>query len=144
MQRSRNVWTLLFLPAMVLVLEGGSCGDETDNPLAVGDEFRADVKLYAAGGASTGGIAQGECIHLFAPGEDFPCCQVCRPVDVGTVFRQTFLNVKRGDSYTFRAGRNGLELAVKTCTVSTRDITFLEVYWIGPLLECGAGFEVES
>ncbi|HET6637249.1 MAG TPA: hypothetical protein VFH82_00495 [Gemmatimonadota bacterium] len=143
MRRSRMVWTLLLLPVTVIVLEGGSCGgDETDNPLAVGDEFRASVTLVAHDGIN-GGIAVGECIHLFAPGEDFPCCQVCRPQDVGRVFRQTFMNVKRGDSYTFRAGRNGVELGVKTCTVSTRDVNFLEVVWFGPLMECGAGFEVE-
>ncbi|HJU87347.1 MAG TPA: hypothetical protein VJ788_08275, partial [Gemmatimonadota bacterium] len=133
---------LLLLSSVVVLVQGGSCGDETDNPLAVGEEFRASVTLVAHDGIS-GGIAQGECIHLFAPGEDFPCCQVCRPVDAGRVFRQTFLNVKRGESYTFRAGRNGVELGVKTCTVSTRDVDFLEVVWIGPLLECGAGFEVE-
>jgi hypothetical protein len=142
MMRFRALWNLLLLSSVVILVQGGSCGDETDNPLAVGEEFRASVTLVAHDGIS-GGIATGECIHLFAPGEDFPCCQVCRPPDVGRVFRQTFMNVKRGDSYIFRAGRNGVELGVKTCTVSTRDVDFLEVVWIGPLLECGAGFEVE-
>ena len=133
MQRSRSVWTLLLLPVMVLVLEAGSC-DDSPNPLAEGEEFHASIELRETG------LEDGECIHLFAPGEDFPCCQVCRTGTVGGA-RNVSMDVTRGSSLVFRAGRNGEILDEQSCRVSTGTATILIVEWLGAGLECGLGFD---
>lgn len=118
---------------MVLVLEAGSC-DDSPNPLAEGEEFRASIELQETG------LADGECIHLFAPAEDFPCCQVCRVQNVPGS-RSVSMDVTRGSTLVFRAGRNGEILDEESCRVSTATGTLLIVSWIGAGLDCGVGFD---
>jgi hypothetical protein len=118
---------------MILVLEGGSC-DDSPNPLAEGEELRANIELRESA------LEQGECIHLFAPGEDFPCCQVCRAAGFGGS-RNVSMDVTRGSTLVFRAGRNGEVLDEQSCRVSTGTGSVFIVEWIGAGLDCGLGFE---
>lgn len=127
-------WKLVVLPVLFVFLQASGCGDDTANPLAEGEEIRADIQL-----AETG-LTDGECIHLFAPGENFPCCQVCRVGDVSG-FRNVSMDVTRGSSLVFRAGRNGEILDEQSCRVSTGTGTLFRVEWIGAGLVCGLGFE---
>jgi hypothetical protein len=133
----RVFWRVLLLPAMIVLLQASSCND-TENPLAEGEEFLAAVNLSDI---SPFDPAQG-CIHLFAPGETFPCCQVCNSaISVASRNVPGGMNVKRGSSYVFRAGRNGVILDEQSCRVSTGSGTSLGVSWTGAGLDCGLGFD---
>ena len=134
MQRSRVTWKLVFVPVLFVFLQASGCGDDTANPLAEGEEIRASIELTETG------LEPDECIHLFAPGEDFPCCQVCRTGSVGGS-RTVSIDVTRGSTLLFRAGRNGEILDEQSCRVSTEAGTIFRVTWIGAGLECGLGFE---
>jgi hypothetical protein len=36
----RATWKLAFLPVLFVLLQASGCGDDTENPLAEGEEFR--------------------------------------------------------------------------------------------------------
>jgi hypothetical protein len=74
---------------------------------------------------------------MLLPGEDFPLGKICG----SRASRDTFLTVKRGGSYVFRAGRNEVILDEQSCQVSTGTEKRLFVIWLGAGLECGLGFD---
>lgn len=130
---NRVPWKLVLVPVSFVFLQASGCGENTENPLAEGEEFLATIELRETA------LEAGECIHLFAPGEDFPCCQVCRTGGAGS--RGVSMEVTRGSSLVFRAGRNGEILDEQSCRVSTGTGTVLIVEWIGAGLDCGVGFD---
>jgi hypothetical protein len=136
MPRPRPQWTwkLVFLPVQFVLLQASGCGDDSPNPLAEGEEVRATIELRETA------LEEGECIHLFAPGEDFPCCRICRTGAVGGA-RTVSMDVTRGSSLVFRAGRNGEILDEQSCRVSTASGSLFAVEWIGAGLDCGLGFD---
>lgn len=92
--------------AAMLVLTA-ACGDS-----GLIQEPDGDGKIQITIGLINGDALAGNPIHLFGPGEDFPCCQVPQ---LGN--RDVYANVKEGDKLTFRAGRSGNILKSVTCTV---------------------------
>lgn len=128
---SRTVHVLLLL-ALPLIQAGTCSDDDTSNPLDPGDlEFTTNVNLLLAHQQFS------ECLHLFAPGEDFPCCQVCPG---GFAGRTVAMTLKNGSSYTFRAGRNGELLAEKSCTVRGGRNDTYQVTMLSGGLDCTGGF----
>lgn len=89
------------------------------------DEFAATVTLTNPA---------VDCVHLFAPGEDFPCCQVCNSE------RTVVMNLTRQETYTFRAGRNGEELDTQLCRAVGAQGDEFTVLWQGAGLTCRDGF----
>lgn len=94
------------------------------------EEFTTNISL------TSGDV---DCVHLFAPGENFPCCQVCPS---GTFSRTTVMTLKQGNSYTFRVGRNGQILATTSCRVIGTQDSGYNVLWstAGELLCSGSGW----
>lgn len=88
--------------AAAVLLVSAACGD---GPSDAGNSIQV--------GLINGDSNLGQPIHLFGPGDDFPCCRV-DPLSTLDVF----LTVKSGDQVTFRAGRSGTILATVQCTVN--------------------------
>ena len=66
-------------------------------------------------------------VHIFAPGEDFPCCRV----EAGGVRNKT-MTVERSTNVVFRAGRSQQIVATETCTVApgaTETRSWAITYW---------------
>ena len=119
---------VLILMLLTPVLSAGECSEDKSNPLEA-DEFTAVVDLLNE---------RSDPIHIFAPGEDFPCCRV----DPQSI-RNVTMTLKPGSSYTFRAGRLGAELARVSCTVP-RTATGSEryaIFWEGDRVSCPLGWE---
>jgi len=89
-----------------ILLASAACGDPPTEHTP-GEEFSVKVGLI------NGDANIGLPIHLFGPGEDFPCCQVAQ---LGN--RDFFGTAKVGDKMTFRAGRSGSILKTVECTVN--------------------------
>lgn len=90
--------------AVLLTSVAGCSSDPTEHS---GDEFSLEVGLI------NGDVLLGQPIHLFGPGETFPCCRV-DPLST----REIFKTVKVGDKLTFQAGRSGSILKSVQCTVN--------------------------
>ena len=94
-------WSLCAVLTMGLACD--SCGTEESGH---GDEaLEFSVALWNRDATTN--------VHLFTPGEDFPCCQVAprliRDVDLS--------GVSTNEDLTFSVGRNGVILKAVTCTV---------------------------
>jgi len=89
---------------------GAACG-ETSTGTAQGDDLSFEVSLL------NGDALSGKPIHMFAPGETFPCCQVpqleWRDIQV--------TKHKANTQITFSVGRNGNVLKSVSCTVKDPD-----------------------
>ena len=130
--RKNRIMLVLLLMTLPLVQAGTCSDDDTSNPLDPEDqEFTTNVSLLLAHQQFT------ECLHLFSPGEDFPCCQVCPG---GFAGRTVAMTLKNGSSYTFRAGRNGEILAEKSCTVRGGRNDEYQVTMLSGGLDCTGGF----
>jgi hypothetical protein len=123
--------SLIFLAlASLPLLLAGKCRDDNPlDPVEEEEEFTTNITLSMSSEETV-------CIHLFAPGETFPCCQICPP----GFTRQTVVTLKRGSSVTFRAGRNGQILDSQSCRVTGEEGDVFSVRWIGAGLVCGFGF----
>ena len=117
----------LLLPLLLAPLVMASvCSKSSESVLDPSpDEFTKNVELRSL---------EEICVHMFAPGEDFPCCQVCKG------FRTTVMNLTRQQTYTFRAGRNGEELDTQVCRAVGAESDAFIVFWNGASLSCEDGF----
>lgn len=85
------------------VLVGGDC--DSSGPPTTRD--RADIAITLRNSDALP-------VHLFAPGETFPCCQIAPG---GT--RPLTLNLGNGDDVTFAAGRNEQLIASGRCVLGS-------------------------
>jgi hypothetical protein len=102
---SRPWW--LNAAAAALMLSFASGCDNAGSNTGTGEEFSIQVGLI------NGDALIGNPIHLFAPGETFPCCRVNQ-----LETRNVTLTVKSGQKVTFQAGRSGTVLKSVQCTVN--------------------------
>lgn len=101
MSRRAGLAQFAFLIGSFLVLFAGPCDDDggpTDND---GD---ADVTVVLRNDAAIP-------VHLFGPGEDFPCCRLESGAN-----RQITLVLRENEQANFSAGRNGDVIDTITCT----------------------------
>ena len=132
--RSSRCSVFLIFACLPLLLANECSDDEVITALEEEEEeFDANVRLSASG------LAERECIHLFGPGETFPCCQVCNRETAATR-RSILVHMKKGNTVIFTAGRNEQFLASTGCRVAGGPDSFYEVRW-SPGWICGAGFE---
>lgn len=106
-----HTWYRILLPLVCLpLLMAGKCLDSDTNPLdpAEQEEFVRSVELIFT-------TSTTQCLHLLAPGEDFPTGQLCSDGTVNVRRSSVPLTLKVGRSYTFRAGRQGQILQSITC-----------------------------
>lgn len=97
--------TILVLFAVPLLM-AADCGGDQVAGLVGGLADNKDVQVTLSN-------TDGQPVHLFLHGEDFPCCQVASG---GT--RTVTVLMTPGGSVTFWAGRNGETLTTRTCTLT--------------------------
>jgi hypothetical protein len=124
-----SLWTVLFvflvaLPSVIACWDKGG-SESLTHP---GDDEDAILVLFQNQTA--------ELVHLFGEGETFPCCQLGPNGS-----RELHRNAKEagGDTFTFRAGRNGQIIASGQCTTTRAMMNGDEigrVVWDGAAIQC--------
>jgi hypothetical protein len=133
MRNVRYRWLLVILLAPFLT--ASVCGGGSESILdPSADEFDKTVDLFNDDGL------ESSCVHVFAPGETFPCCQVCTSSQGMAGQRTVVMHLVRQQRYEFRAGRNGEILATKSCKASGAESERFRVDWNGSGLRCRDGF----
>ena len=127
MKSFRTVASLIIALALPLLI-GAKCGDGVQAPTngVTDDVYTTVVDLVNQ---------EGQAVHLFAPGEDFPCCRVTEGLPTASI-RNISMQLQRGKSYTFRAGRNGTIVDTVSCKSEGKEDFPHSVYFSSGNLRC--------